>query len=126
CFGKRQAEHIENLVIGHSKENIVQTQLYLLVLTTSTRANASADLSSIISSKTDQRFAATLLVHKIDSLRKAAGDQLCFFSSVIADGDLFYQKESYRCPLKRGKAIVRNLSLAETFMGERKTIGSCF
>jgi len=126
CFGKKQTEHSENLVIGVSKENMLQTQLYLLVLTTSTRTNASADLSSIISSKTYQRFSATLLVHKTDSLKKAVGDQLCFFSSVVANGELVYKKEGFRCPLNSNNAGARNLSFAEIFMNERKTIGSCF
>ena len=126
CFGKKTTEHSEDLVIGLSKDNVRQTQLYLLVLTKSTRANASADLSSIISSKTDQRFAATLLVHKTDSLKKAAGDQHYFFSSVVANGELRYQKEGFRCPLNSKKAGARDLSFAEIFMGERKTIGSCF
>ncbi|GEP52137.1 hypothetical protein FNO01nite_28090 [Flavobacterium noncentrifugens] len=126
CFGKKEVEHTEKLAIGHSKGNFQQTRLYLLVLTTSTRANASADLGSIISSKTDQRFVAVLLVHKTDSLKKAAGDQLCFFSSVIANGELLYGKEGFRCPLHSKDAGVRNLSFAEIFMGERKTIGNCF
>ena len=126
CFGKKQTEHSESLVIGISKENILQTRLYFLVLTTATRANASADLSSIISSKTVGRFAAVLLVHKTDSLKKATGDQLCFFSSVVVDGELLYQKGGYRCPLNSKNAGVRNVSFAEIFMGERKAIGSCF
>jgi|GEM_PF-829954 len=125
CFGKKKTEHSEEL-IGLSKDTVRQTQLYLLVLTTSTRANASADLSNNISSKSDQRFSAILLVHKTDSLKKAVGDQLCFFSSVVANGELLYQKEGFRCDLNSKNPVARNLSFTEVFMGERKTIGNCF
>jgi len=126
CFGKKKNEHSEDLVIGLSKDKVRQTHLYLLVLVKSTRANASADLSAIINTKTDSRFKATLLVHKTASLKRAVGDQQYFFSKVILDGELLYRADGYKCPLKNENLPQRNPSFAEQFMVERGAIANSF
>ncbi|WP_026705035.1 hypothetical protein [Flavobacterium soli] len=126
CFGKKETGHSEDLVDGFSKDKVRQTQLYLLVLVKSTRANASADLSAIINTKTDARVKATVLVHKTASLKRAVGDQHYFFSKVILEGELLYQADGYRCPIKNKKLPQRDPSFAEQFMVERGAIANIF
>lgn len=81
CFGKREG---------------TTTHYYLLVFERHHKDNAVHDLGDIIRSKTKGQCSATFLIHHVDEIHLAKGEQRVFLSNVINTGETLFKHESVK------------------------------
>jgi hypothetical protein len=127
CFGQRTIANVNNIPIVNEKEsNNEQKHFYLLVITEENKNNAIADLENIIKSKTSNSCTATVLLHKVTSLRHRTGHQLYFFYQVITKGLLVYENTKYPPDFHFDKIPYRNVKASKIYWKGRHVIADTF
>jgi hypothetical protein len=92
CFGeKKQIQAIQNPFQESVSKQKEHTHFYLLVFTNEIIANAVADISIVIKTKTEGRYTVTLLLHKATSVRFLTPHKLYFFYEVLTKSQTVYE-----------------------------------
>lgn len=95
CLGERKKnQSVLNPFSENNSKKEKHTHFYLLVFTNEKIANAVADVSDIVKTKTQGRYTVTLLVHKAKSDHYLKPHQLYFYHAVLTKGCKVYEHQN--------------------------------
>jgi hypothetical protein len=126
CFGSR-VERISHTSLFPTQEDAhtVMTQVYLLVLTEESKVNATGELSDLIAGLVPN-CKATLLLHKITSLRQLTPQQKWFFNRVMKEGLLVWERPEFPPYLPLEETPVRQLAFSSSYWSQRVRIARTY
>jgi hypothetical protein len=123
CFGRHANTYSSSRILnpdkGLQKEHI---HLYLLVFVYETIENSASDISDKIKTKTEGCLTATVLIHRVQSLKNLCQDQQFFFWQIMQKGELLFQDINKPPYLNISETPKRNLKSASNYAGQRSNV----
>jgi hypothetical protein len=121
CFGKKEvSQRFDGKIASNNNILDKQQHLYLLVFVDKETENASNNISNQITTATRGRITATVLIHKLSSIKKMQGDQQFFFWNIMQNASLIFQKEDNIPYMIIEETPARNLKFAVHYVANRK------
>jgi len=123
CFGRQKTACTASRTLYPDNElQKEHIHLYLLVLVYETIENAASDIPDKIKTKTHGAATATVLVHRVQSLKNLCHDQQFFFWQIMQHAELLFQDNSKPPYLNCSETPKRNLKATSNYIANRKSV----